>query len=180
VALALCVAVGPPVAAHDGPPFPILSDQRAGAYTVSVWTDPDTTDDGSPGGQFWVMIGAAAGDVPAGTQVRVAAAPLEREGAEQTAAAAPVRDDPATQFAAVVLDHEGRFRVRVDVDGPLGAATLHSEVAATYDLRPPPIMLVLYLLPFLLVGALWTRVLLRRRHPGPHPRAGGFTAAERP
>jgi hypothetical protein len=158
----------------------MLSDQRAGAYTISVWTDPDTTDDGSPGGQFWVMIDAAGQDVPAATRVRVAAAPIERDGAEQTAAAAPVRDDPATQFAAVVLDHEGRFRVRVDVEGPLGTATLHSEVAATYDVRPPPIMLVLYLLPFLLVGGLWTRVLLRRRRPGPHPHARGVAAPERP
>ena len=27
--------------AHSGPPFPIVSNQTSGAYTVSVWTDPD-------------------------------------------------------------------------------------------------------------------------------------------
>ena len=29
--------------AHSGPPFPIVSNQTSGAYTVSVWTDPDST-----------------------------------------------------------------------------------------------------------------------------------------
>ena len=48
--------------AHNGPPFPIVSDQVAGPYLVSIWTDPDTTDDGSPGGQFWVRIHLPGGD----------------------------------------------------------------------------------------------------------------------
>ena len=50
--------------AHDGPPFPIVSDRRAGAYLVSVWTDPDATDDGSAGGQFWVQLQLAGADGP--------------------------------------------------------------------------------------------------------------------
>src|SRR5688572_26800254 len=29
--------------AHDGPPFPILSDHTTGPYLISIWTDPDTT-----------------------------------------------------------------------------------------------------------------------------------------
>ena len=78
------------VGAHSGPPYPILSDQVAGAYLISVWTDPDTTDDGSPGGQFWI-----------------------------------------------------RFHL---VDG--------GEV--------PPLLLI-YLVPFVLVGLLWGRLLMRRR-----------------
>ena len=49
------------------------------------------------------------------------------------------------------------------VDGPLGNAMVASEVEATYDLRPPPVMLVLYLAPFLLIGLLWTKLLLQRR-----------------
>ena len=35
--------------AHDGPPYPIVSNQVLGAYRISVWTDPDTTDDGTAG-----------------------------------------------------------------------------------------------------------------------------------
>ena len=57
---------------------------------------------------------------------------------------------------------EGRFAVQVIVDGPLGRGELASEVDATYDLRPAPVLLLVYLLPFLAVGAIWVKVLRRR------------------
>ena len=151
--------------AHDGPPYTIVSEQLAGAYVISVWTDPDTTDDGSPGGQFWVRLhtGAAKAPVPEGTRATVAVRPLERVGPERSASAAPVRGDVTNQFAAVLMDHEGRFAVHVAVDGPLGSAAVAGTVDATYDLRPAPTLLLVYLVPFLLVGFLWGRLLLRRR-----------------
>jgi hypothetical protein len=62
------------------------------------------------------------------------------------------------------MDHEGRFAVEVRIDGPLGGASVQSQVNATYDLRPPPGFMVLYLFPFVAIGALWMKVLLRRRH----------------
>jgi hypothetical protein len=77
--------------------------------------------------------------------------------------AEPVRGDIGNQFAAVLLDHEGRFGVHVTIDGPLGAASVDSEVEATYDLRPPPVMLILYALPFLAVGLLWGRLIASRK-----------------
>jgi hypothetical protein len=153
------------VDAHAGPPFPIVSDRQAGPYVISVWTDPDTTDDGSAGGQFWVTlrVRAAAESIPEATRAVVAIRPLDRAGAAQRAAASPVRGDVTNQFAGVVLDHEGRFAVHVTVEGPLGVGAVEAVVDATYDLRPPPFMLALYLVPFVLVGLLWGRLLLRRR-----------------
>jgi hypothetical protein len=74
-----------------------------------------------------------------------------------------VRGDAGNQFAGIVLDHEGRFAVTVAIGGPLGTATVDAEVDATYDLRPPAYLLVVYALPFVLVGLLWGRVLLRRK-----------------
>jgi hypothetical protein len=152
--------------AHDGPPFPIVSDREAGAYLVSIWTDPDTTDDGSAGGQFWVMMmerGSSA-SVPAGTRVAVTAAPHERPGPVHTADAAPVSGSASTYFAGLVLADEGRFDVRVTIQGPLGPATIDATVDATYDTRPAPLAVLFYLLPFVVMGALWTRLLLRRRN----------------
>ena len=164
VGLAL-LAVAAPASAHDGPPFPIVSDRAVGAYVISVWTDPDTTDDSSPGGQFWVTLAPRdAQSLPDATRASVAIRPLDREGAERRANAAPVRGDVGNQFAGVVMDHEGRFAVTVAIAGPLGPATITAEVAATYDLRPPPYLLVVYAMPFVLVGLLWGRLLLRRRH----------------
>ena len=77
--------------AHDGPPYPIVSNQVAGAYRISIWTDPDTTDDGTAGGQFWVMIDpVAGGSVSAQVSFRVTIRPLDRSGFPHTATALPV------------------------------------------------------------------------------------------
>ena len=164
--------------AHDGPPFPIASDRSAGPYLVSVWTDPDTTDDGTPGGQFWVRLGTAAGrgTIPPETRASVSIRPLDREGTERRASATAVRRDVTNQFAALVMDHEGPYAVRVDVDGPLGSAAVDATVNATYGTRPAPFLLVLYIVPFLLVGLLWGRLLVRRRAVG---RAQGDIRRER-
>jgi hypothetical protein len=161
-ALLLCAST---LAAHDGPPFPIVSDRIAGAYTISIWTDPDATDDGSAGGQFWVTLKASAEEaaVPEATHIRVAVRPLDRPGPAIAAAAAPVSGQATNQFAALLMDHEGPYAVRVEIEGPLGGAAIDARVDATYDLRPPPYMIAWYVAPFVVVGALWTRLLLRRR-----------------
>ena len=161
------------VSAHDGPPFPILSNHPAGPYLISIWTDPDTTDDGSAGGQFWIRVYGASGEAPPeDTRATVAIQPLGRIGHERRAPAEPVRGDPTNQFAALVMDHEGRFAVRVTITGALGAAAAAAEVDATYDLRPPRPLLLLYLAPFLVIGVLWGRLLLRRRAESRTPSAG--------
>lgn len=156
------------VAAHDGPPYPIVSNQISGPYAISVWTDPDTTDDGTPGGRFWVTLEAAGGGakpVPAGTFAIVSIRPLDRSGTPRDGRTAPLAGDAARQFVALVMDHEGAFSVRVTVDGPAGRGEVESQVAATYDLRPAPGLVLLYLLPFVALGGLWMKVLWRRRAP---------------
>ena len=158
------VAAAKPAAAHSGPPYPVISEQAAGAYRVSLWTDPDATDDRSAGGQFWVVIEPGrAGNLPDATRARVAIRPLDRDEPFVDASAVPVDGDVTRQYAGLVMDHEGPFAVRVVVDGPWGAATLETQVQATYDLRPPMPLLLVYLLPFVAVGLLWTTRLLRRR-----------------
>jgi len=152
------------LAAHRGPPFPIVSSQIAGAYDIAIWTDPDATDDAVAAGQFWVVLKPRdAAAIPAGTRVTVAIRALDRSTPELTAAAAPVDGLVTRQFAALRMDHEGRFAVRVAVDGPLGPAQITSEVDATYDLRPAPALFVVYLAPFVVLGLVWVKLLRRRR-----------------
>jgi hypothetical protein len=161
--LALVSALGTHAAAHSGPPFPVVSNQVVGLYRLSVWTDPDATDDGSAGGQFWVTIEPSRdGTPPPDTRARVA---IRASGAESwiEADATPVEGDRARQFAALVMDHEGPYAVRVVVTGAWGLAEVTANVDATYDLRPAPALLFVYLLPFALVGFLWTKRLLKRR-----------------
>ena len=171
---ALIVAVAVLVAqrislAHSGPPFPIVTDVVRAPYTISIWTDPDATDNGTPGGQFWIVIASSTKGttLPAETRatvsVRPSAPPSPSQATVQSARAEPVRGDVTNQFGAVLMDHEGPYAVHVEVTGPMGHASIDAMVAATYDLRPPAYMLVWYLFPFLLAGFLWTRLLLRRR-----------------
>lgn len=165
VAVLAMVLVAPAsISAHDGPPYPIVSDRMVGPYRLSIWTDPDTTDDGSPGGQFWVTVEpAGSGPIPPRTEATIAIRPLDRPGPERRATATPVRGNVRNQFVALPMDHEGRFAVDLTIAGPAGAAAVSSEVDATYDLRPPPYLILVYAMPFLLVGLLWGRLILRRR-----------------
>jgi hypothetical protein len=165
--LAVLLFSGDDVRAHSGPPFPIVSNRVNGAYSISIWTDPDTTDDGRPAGQFWVMVDPADSKnaVPAGTSASVAIHPLDRQGPTMSGRAEPVNGTVGRQFVALLMDHEGPFAVRVTVDGPLGRADIESKVDATYDLRPARGLIALYLFPFVAVGALWAKALLRRRRP---------------
>jgi len=151
--------------AHSGPPFPILSNRVAGPYDISIWADPDATDDGSAAGQFWVMLRPAsgAGSLPPETHAEVSITALDRSAPPVIGRAQPVNHEISRQFAALVMDHEGRFGVAVTVDGPLGRAEVEANVDATYDLRPTPIMMAVYLMPFVLVGVLWVKLLVRRR-----------------
>jgi hypothetical protein len=152
--------------AHSGPPFPILSNRIAGAYDLSIWSDPDTTDDGSLGGQFWVVLKPVGRGpaIPAATVVTVAIRPLDRDGPTQTGWARPVNGATDNQFVALLMDHEGPFAVRVTVESSLGRAEVETRAEATYDQRPSRGLIVIYLLPFVAVGALWMKVLWRRRH----------------
>lgn len=168
IAGVLAVVLAPARAnAHEGPPFPIVSNVVAGPYVVSIWTDPDTTDDGTPAGQFWVVLhGAEGAEVPADTRATVSIAPAGDPERAQAGRAEPVDGDLSRQFVALLMDHEGRFDVRVTVDGTLGPATVEAGVEATYDARPAPGLLILFAAPFVLVGALWLKALRRRRRSG--------------
>lgn len=160
VLVTLVLACPRPVHAHSGPPFPIVSDQTVHGYTVSVWTDPDVTDDETRAGRFWVTVS------PAAASVVVAVKPLDRAGETRTAAAETVNGDRQRYYTALRLDHEGRFGVRVDIDGSRGPATIDAYTDATYDLRPRPVLMILFVLPFLLVGFVWGKLLLKRRMHG--------------
>jgi len=168
IAIAACQAV---VHAHSGPPYPIVQDRVVGAYQVSLWADPDATDDQSAAGQFWVMLKAVRPGqvIPAGTDVQVRIRPLDRAGDERLALAEPIAGDAGRQFAALVMDHEGPFAVVVRIDGALGSGELDARADATYDLRPRPALMVLFIMPFVLVGIVWGKLLIKRRM---HARGG--------
>jgi hypothetical protein len=157
--------------AHSGPPYPIVEDRVVGSYHIALWADPDATDDRSAAGKFWITLrpvqeGRA---IPAGTDVQVRIRPLDRPGEERLALAEPIAGDVTRQFAALVMDHEGPFAVVVRIDGALGSGELDATADATYDLRPRPALIALFIMPFVLVGIVWGKLLIKRRM---HARGG--------
>jgi hypothetical protein len=180
--LAVALMVPRLVCAHSGPPYPVVSDRQVGSYTLGIWTDPDVTDDGSPAGQFWVVVRAAGknGSVPSETRADVSIRPTDRSGESRSRRAEPVGGDVTRQFAALLMDHEGPFAVHVKVSGPLGNAEIDTNVDATYDLRPSRGLIAVFLMPFLLVGFIWGKLILERRrgrHTSAEPRPASLHQA---
>ena len=148
-------------AAHEGPPFPILVDRQVGPYLVSVWTDPDI----GTGTFFVVLEPAGKGDwLPARTSVRIGVQPASGRLPETLYEAEPQRVRyGARYYSEVKFDQGGDWRVRVLLGGSEGGGELAATVEPTPDGTLGPFELGLYLMPFLAVGFLWLKAVLRRR-----------------
>jgi hypothetical protein len=153
--LVVLLALAGGAAAHEGPPYPLVVDQRAGPYTLSVWADPDVGT-----GAFFVIFDPDPYRSAADPTVAVEVWPgTERLPPRSTRAA---RQEDRAYLAQVPFDREERWQVRIHVDGTDGPARVELEVEVT----PPgygPWDLLIFGFPFLLVGALWVAVALRRR-----------------
>ena len=149
-----------PARAHQGPPFPILVDQKVGPYIAQVWTDPDIGT-----ATFFVVVETPEGHpMPAWTRVRIGVQPVTRRLPEvfYEAEPQPVHSG-ARYYAAIQFDRGEMWRVRTRIDGAAGGGELTATVEATPDGTIGPIGLVLYSMPFLGVGFLWGKAALRRR-----------------
>jgi hypothetical protein len=153
------------LAAHNGPPFPIVSDRTVGNYVVSLWADPDVSDEGDADGRFWVMVNPAAKGttLPAETTVLISIWPVEHREAVHTDAARADEHEPSRRAAAFVIDREGKYGVKASISGPLGPGELETIVEAQYDQRPRPILITVFALPFVLIGFVWIKLLWKRR-----------------
>jgi hypothetical protein len=165
LAAAVTLVLGAPLAAHNGPPFPVLTDRTVGKYVVSLWADPDTSDDGDADGRFWVVVNPSAKGtaLPDDTVVQISLWPVERREALRTETARPDAHDASRREVAFVIDREGKYGVKAAIAGALGPAELETVVDAQYDQRPRPILVAVYALPFVLIGFVWLKLMLRRR-----------------
>jgi hypothetical protein len=143
--------------AHEGPPFPLFVDQKVDRYVVSVWTDPDVGT-----AQFFVIVSAQdSAELPADLRVQIGVQPVSGRLAE-TFYATEREDLQQIQYRADVhFDAEELWRVRVRLESAQGNA----ETLATVEATPPGYGrwdLLLYLFPFLAIGALWAIALIRK------------------
>jgi hypothetical protein len=156
---ACLLALALPAAAHNGPPFPIITDQRVGPCVVSLWTHPDVGT-----GTFFVMVDPPlGGSVPADLKIQVGVQPESGRLAEIVYPAWREKLRGQVEFKTEVqFDADEIWRVRLILESSQGGGEVLSKVQAT----PPGFGqwdLLLYLLPFLGVGFLWFRAIAKRR-----------------
>ena len=156
----LLLAPTVPAHAHEGPPFPILVDQRVGSMIVSVWSDPDI----GTGTFFVVVEPEGEGDLPDDLTVDIGVAPASGRLGEVLYRAEPQRVRYGARYYAEVQFDQGEWwNVRVVLTSSAGSGELTTEVEATPDGTIGPVSLVLYMLPFLAIGFIWLKAVLRQR-----------------
>jgi hypothetical protein len=147
-----------PAVAHNGPPFPIITDQRVGPVVVSLWTHPDLGT-----GTFWILVDAPpGGTIPSDLKFRVAVQPVSKRLPEVVYKSWPEKARGQVQFKSEVeFDQDEMWQVRLILESGAGNAEATAQVEAT----PPGFGrwdLLFYALPFIGVGFLWFRAIARR------------------
>lgn len=155
----LLLLISTTVSAHDGPPYPILVDQKVGSHVISVWSDPDVGT-----GTFFIIVNSPSdGTIPSDLKVTVSVQPTSGRLAEAFYAADREDLNGQIQYKALVpFDAQELWQVRVR----LQSAQSSGDAVATVEATPPglgPWDLLIYLLPFVAVGFLWVVAVVRRR-----------------
>src|ERR1700690_2532114 len=74
IAVALWLLLPAPARAHNGPPFPIIENQKVGPCVISLWTHPDVGT-----GTFFVLVDPLpGGKIPDDLKVEIG---IQPEGA---------------------------------------------------------------------------------------------------
>jgi hypothetical protein len=159
IAVALWLLLPAPARAHNGPPFPIIENQKVGPCVVSLWTHPDVGT-----GTFFVLVDPLpGGKIPDDLKIGIGVQPESGRLPEVVYTAA--RDETRGQIEYKTLadfDRDEFWRIRLVLQSSQGGGEALSRVEAT----PPGFGrwdLLLYLLPFLAVAFLWFRGITRTR-----------------
>ena len=145
--------------AHNGPPFPIVTDKQIGTVKIAVWTHPDIGL-----GTFFVLVDPLPGtSVPNDLKIDLGIQPTSNRLAEVVYAMQRDNGRGEVQYnAQVEFDKQDFFKVRVHVQSSAGSGEVSSQVEATpqgfgrWDL-------LFYLTPFLAVAALFYHGVRKRR-----------------
>jgi hypothetical protein len=149
-----------PAQAHNGPPFPIIENQKLGPCIISLWTHPDVGT-----GTFFVLVDPlAGGKLPDDLKFEIGVQPESKRLPEVVYTATREDNRGQAEYKALTeFDKDEFWRVRLVMHSTLGGGEMLSRVEAT----PPGFGrwdLLLYLLPFLAVGFLWFRGMARTRN----------------
>ena len=145
--------------AHEGPPYAMIVDKKVGPCLVSIWGDPDI----GVGTFFFILEPLEGSTVPEDMKVQIGIQPVTGRLPEAHYAATREAVRGRVQYKAdVPFDREELWRLRLTLRSSRGSG----EVITNVEVTPPGYGrwdMLLYLFPFLAVGALWLRAVLRGR-----------------
>ena len=158
-AVGVCLLLPGQARAHNGPPFPIIENQRVGPCIVALWTHPDVGT-----GTFFVLVDPApGGKIPADLKISIGVQPESGRLAEVIYPTERDRSGGLVEYkTSAAFDRDEFWRIRLILQSSEGGGEALSRVEAT----PPGYGrwdLLLYLLPFLAVAFLWFWGMRRRR-----------------
>jgi hypothetical protein len=144
--------------AHNGPPFPIITDQRVGPCVISLWTHPDLGT-----GTFWVMVDPLpGGKVPPDLKIQIGVAPVSGRLPEAMYWAWQEKMRGQVEFKSEAqFDQDEMWKIRLVLQSSAGGGEATAQVEAT----PPGFGrwdLLLYALPFVGAGILWFGLIAKR------------------
>ena len=148
-----------PLGAHNGPPFPIISDKRVGRVLVSLWTHPDVGT-----GLFYVIVDSLPGGaIPPDLKIEIGVRPVTGRLAEVIYPTQLENLRGQVQYRTEAqFDQQELWHVRLIVKSSAG----DGEASADVEVTPPGLGrwdLLMFSLPFLGVGFLWFHVMMRKR-----------------
>jgi hypothetical protein len=148
-----------PLDAHNGPPFPIISDKRVGPVVVSLWTHPDVGT-----GLFYVIVNPPPGGaIPSDLKIEIGVRPVTGRLAEVIYLTQLENLRGQVQYRTEAqFDLQELWQVRMIVKSSAG----DGEASADVEVTPPGLGrwdLLMFSLPFLGVGFLWFHVMMRKR-----------------
>ena len=157
--LILLLATAVSVVAHNGPPFPIITDLRMGPCVVSLWTHPDIGV-----GTFFVVASPAPGmALPKDLKFEIGVLPVARRLNERSFWTSPREENGQTHYYAwVPFDRQEVVHVNLY----LRSSSWNGEASANVEVTPVGLGawdLLLFSLPFLGVGFLWFMGMKRKR-----------------
>jgi hypothetical protein len=146
--------------AHNGPPFPIIENQKVGPCVIALWTHPDVGT-----GTFFVIVDPVpGGTVPSDLKIEIGVQP--ESGRLPEVLYTLERDDTRGQVQYKTLtqfDRDEFWRVRLVLES---AQQGHGEAFSRVEATPTGFGrwdLLFFLLPFLAVILLFFRGMSRHR-----------------